>query len=124
MVFFDVFGNKARPIELRHGKWQIISKVFASVPLSELSYEERLDDLPFAVGEPVRGVLEYYRGGHLSRPDACCGMGLENTGKLVGGKLKHRGDHGIYKVTEPWVSGALILRGMGFHDFFVTQDAS
>lgn len=52
-----------------HGKWQIISKVFSSVPLTELSYEERLDDLPFAVGEPVRGVLEYYRGGHLARPE-------------------------------------------------------
>eukprot|EP00435_Cladocopium_sp_Y103_P029308 s189_g7.t1 len=52
-----------------HGKWQIISKVFSSVPLTELSYEERQDDLPFTAGEPVRGVLEYYRGGHLSRPE-------------------------------------------------------
>ena len=71
-------------IQLRHGKWQIISKVFSSVPLTELSYEERLDDLPFAVGEPVRGVLEYYRGGHLARPDAWDqGTLWENHEKMV-----------------------------------------
>ncbi|CAL1166727.1 unnamed protein product [Cladocopium goreaui] len=51
------------------GRWQIISKVFSAVPLSQLWYTEPYDTLAFAASDPVRGVLEYFRGGHLSRPD-------------------------------------------------------
>ncbi|CAJ1358035.1 unnamed protein product [Effrenium voratum] len=51
------------------GRWQIISKVFASVPLSEPSYEEPYDALAYSVAEPVRGVQDYFRGGHLGCPE-------------------------------------------------------
>lgn len=112
-----VFTNKTNPLNSpRHGKWQIISKVFSSVPLTELSHEERQDDLPFAVGEPVRGVLEYYRGGHLSRPDAWIGpedgWNWETDGKEEGNS-SIGGDDGIScEVTDAWVSeGCLFLGG-------------
>lgn len=52
-----------------HGKWQIISKVFSSVPLTELSYMEPYDSLAYTTSDPIRGVLEYFRGGHLSKPE-------------------------------------------------------
>ncbi|CAK8995603.1 unnamed protein product [Durusdinium trenchii] len=47
-------------------KWQIISKVFSSVPLSEQSYQEPYDALAYA--DPVRGILSYMRGVHQSSP--------------------------------------------------------
>ncbi|CAK9094288.1 Uncharacterized protein SCF082_LOCUS44323 [Durusdinium trenchii] len=49
-------------------KWQIISKVFSSVPLSEQSYQEPYDALAYAVSDPVRGILSYMRGVHQSSP--------------------------------------------------------
>ena len=33
---------------------------------------ESVDALPFSISDPLRGVLEYYRGGHLSMPVAWC----------------------------------------------------
>eukprot|EP00427_Karlodinium_veneficum_P041580 CAMPEP_0169262322 /NCGR_PEP_ID=MMETSP1016-20121227/43644_1 /TAXON_ID=342587 /ORGANISM="Karlodinium micrum, Strain CCMP2283" /LENGTH=281 /DNA_ID=CAMNT_0009344837 /DNA_START=9 /DNA_END=852 /DNA_ORIENTATION=- len=51
------------------GEWKIISKVFSAVPLPQSSYHEPYDSLGFTCAEPVRGVLEYYRGGHLSQTE-------------------------------------------------------
>ena len=30
---------------------------------------EPYDTLPYTTSDPIRGVLEYFRGGHLSKPE-------------------------------------------------------
>jgi len=67
-TFTDILYTDFLVLLHLNGKWQIISKVFSSCDLTSASYQESYDTLAFTCAEPVRGVLEYYRGGHLSKP--------------------------------------------------------
>jgi hypothetical protein len=52
------------------GAWRVIAKIYTSVPLSQRWYTEPLPfDYPAMVSDPVAGVLDYYKGGHLSQPE-------------------------------------------------------
>eukprot|EP00931_Biecheleriopsis_adriatica_P122561 TRINITY_DN97565_c0_g1_i1.p1 TRINITY_DN97565_c0_g1~~TRINITY_DN97565_c0_g1_i1.p1 ORF type:complete len:298 (+),score=79.61 TRINITY_DN97565_c0_g1_i1:30-896(+) len=68
-TFTDVLYTDFLVLLRLDGKWQIISKIFSAVPLTQSSYHEAYDALAFACADPVRGVLEYYRGGHLSQTE-------------------------------------------------------
>ena len=52
------------------GAWRVISKIYTSVPLSQRWFTE---PQPFnysnMASDPIAGVLEYYKGGHLSQPE-------------------------------------------------------